>query len=296
MQFTLQSPVRLHYLHADGYCFPATWVYPENSAPYSMLRFIQNGSARFVVDQKEYTAEKGSIVYIPEGSRFSCEALAPNFTFVSVHFTSSILLRDGETHILPLGIQPITPCDSSEISRCFDGLMGERSSSRPGRYFRLQGYLEMIIGYLIDKSKESGALKIIDEREACLPAEQNSASPAPFQVEHTPARQDMRIQAVIEHLAADPGQKVDIAKLCRMVNLSESSLRRLFKAQTGKSPIEFLCSLRMAYAARMILESKERISAIAGRLGFEDSNYFARRFKRIYGISPMQYRMSARRR
>jgi AraC-like DNA-binding protein len=49
----------------------------------------------------------------------------------------------------------------------------------------------------------------------------------------------------------------------------------------------------MVTAARMLLVSDERISSIAYTLGFDDPNYFARKFKERFGVSPQIYRQNA---
>ena len=75
---------------------------------------------------------------------------------------------------------------------------------------------------------------------------------------------------------------------------SPSSLRRLFKEHTGKSPGAFVKDLRMTTAARRLLVTDQRISAIAYELGFDDPNYFARIFKSVFGVSPQEYRAASR--
>jgi len=75
-----------------------------------------------------------------------------------------------------------------------------------------------------------------------------------------------------------------------MSNMSTATLRRLFKKHTGKTPSEFLLELRMAVAAKKIVETDERISDIAYRVGIQDPNYFTRIFKKNFGVTPYTYR------
>lgn len=79
-----------------------------------------------------------------------------------------------------------------------------------------------------------------------------------------------------------------------MADMSQSSLRRLFKEHTGKSSQDFVKDLRMMTAARQLLTSDKRVSAIAYKIGYDDFNYFSRTFKAVFGLSPQEYRRVSR--
>ncbi len=99
---------------------------------------------------------------------------------------------------------------------------------------------------------------------------------------------------VVDYLIANPSRPFDTKYFCEMTGLSDSSLRRLFKAHTGKTPFDFMKELRMVTAARRLLVTNKRVSTIAYELGYNDQNYFARVFKSVFGISPDRYRKEAR--
>ena len=106
-------------------------------------------------------------------------------------------------------------------------------------------------------------------------------------------KQDPRVKVVVSYIVTHPAEKFDTQRLSEMANMSPSSLRRLFKQTTGKSPGDFIKEIRMMTAARMLLVSDERISTIAYTVGFDDPNYFARKFKERFGVSPQVYRKNA---
>lgn len=105
---------------------------------------------------------------------------------------------------------------------------------------------------------------------------------------------DPRIQAVEDYIVAHPKDPLDLKLLCSIAEVSESSLRRLFKIQTGKSPGDYIKELRMLTASRELLASERRISDIAYDLGYNDPNYFTRTFHSVFGISPQEYRKVSR--
>jgi AraC family L-rhamnose operon transcriptional activator RhaR len=99
--------------------------------------------------------------------------------------------------------------------------------------------------------------------------------------------------AVIEAvrlLAHETAEAWTMAALADRVGLSEAYLSRLFREQMGVAPITYLHQQRMEQAANLLLHTTRAIGHIAQDVGFADQNYFARCFKRYYGLSATAYR------
>jgi AraC-like DNA-binding protein len=79
-------------------------------------------------------------------------------------------------------------------------------------------------------------------------------------------------------------------KLAEAVNVSEDYLTRIFHREMGLSPWDYLNRFRVFFAAGLLLKTDETIQEIALQSGFQDHAYFCRVFKKIYGLSPGQYR------
>lgn len=84
--------------------------------------------------------------------------------------------------------------------------------------------------------------------------------------------------------------KITVADIAKEVNLSESHLFSLFKKELGTSPIAYLTSYRLSIAAGMLQNSNQTIAQIANAVGFEDSIYFNKLFRKTYQMSPSKYR------
>ncbi len=65
---------------------------------------------------------------------------------------------------------------------------------------------------------------------------------------------------------------------------------RKFKSVTGRTCNEFIAEMRMREAIRLLARDDLLVKEVAYRVGFEDANYFSRRFKRVVGKSPTSYR------
>ncbi len=85
-------------------------------------------------------------------------------------------------------------------------------------------------------------------------------------------------------------RSVSIKELLEVSHMSESSLLRAFKKITGLSPLNYHLRKRVEKACSLLIDSSMSITMIAYDLGFNDSNYFSRQFKKIRSETPGEYR------
>jgi len=78
--------------------------------------------------------------------------------------------------------------------------------------------------------------------------------------------------------------------MARLVNLSPSRFSHLFKAETRLSPAEYLKSLKMQKAKELLETTFLTNQQVITRVGINDESHFWRDFKRIYGLTPAEYR------
>lgn len=72
--------------------------------------------------------------------------------------------------------------------------------------------------------------------------------------------------------------------------MSESTVIRTFKRMTGRTPGEFQMWQRVLSAMSELSNTNRDITHIAYDMGFNDSNYFSRCFKKFVNLSPRDYR------
>lgn len=84
---------------------------------------------------------------------------------------------------------------------------------------------------------------------------------------------------------------LNVNTVCSYFHLSNSSLARLIKKQTGHNFTEYLTKIRMENATQL-LENNDRLSIkeISARSGFNNQHYFSRAFKNYTGVSPKKYK------
>lgn len=99
-----------------------------------------------------------------------------------------------------------------------------------------------------------------------------------------------RIADCLDYIGRHFKEKLSLSQLARRTNMSESTFLRHFRLATGMTPVGYIQSLRLRYAAGELLCSDRNLADIAREAGFADGNYFARLFHREFGQTPREYR------
>ena len=94
----------------------------------------------------------------------------------------------------------------------------------------------------------------------------------------------------ISYINGNYVQDLRIPELAKMENLSVSRYNSLFKQVTGISPVEYIKKMRLASACELLSATDLPIKTVSAMVGYPDSHFFSRIFKKSLGVSPAFYR------
>jgi AraC family transcriptional regulator of arabinose operon len=103
-------------------------------------------------------------------------------------------------------------------------------------------------------------------------------------------RLDPRVEAAVQHLRGNLRQSITLEELARASHASRARLAALFRRQVGVPPMRYLERERINLATQMLDMTALSVKEIAADVGFEDARYFAKRFRRITGLTPRGFR------
>ena len=92
---------------------------------------------------------------------------------------------------------------------------------------------------------------------------------------------------IVEENMAEPDFSVE--KFSRELGMSRVHLYKKLLALTGKSPIEFIRTIRLQRAAQLLEKSQLSVSEIAYQVGFNNPKYFSKYFKDHFNMLPSAY-------
>ncbi len=105
---------------------------------------------------------------------------------------------------------------------------------------------------------------------------------------HLAMPRDPRLRRVAEHLLADPGSRESAAALAEIGGVSERTMARLFKQETGLGLAAWRQQARLMKAVAW-LGAGRRVTDCALDLGYESTSAFIAMFRRALGVTPGQY-------
>lgn len=102
------------------------------------------------------------------------------------------------------------------------------------------------------------------------------------------------IHKVISHIHENITEPLILDDLAKLMGYSLSRFKTKFRAETGQTPAFYIATAKVEHAKQMLLSSDQSITDVAYHLGWSSSNYFCTVFKKLTGITPLQYRKNNR--
>jgi len=230
--------------------------------PDNLLAFCAEGAGKLRTAAGEWSVAAGDMMLLPAGTahQYAAEPTRP-WSLYWVHYQGT--MADEYTRFLGMaepvagiGIQPRLIAD-------FEALFALRSAGGNERVF----------------VHAACQLKATLTDIACLIAAHSHSRGTRIDLDQIQQLMHRRID-----------RELDLDDLAQAANLSKFHFVRKFKQLTGHTPIQHFIHLKMQHACQLLDTTHEPVKRIATHVGYDDPHYFSRLFKRVIGVSPLQYR------
>ena len=139
-------------------------------------------------------------------------------------------------------------------------------------------------GRLYGESLGTALAIYLAHRYASLPS-----NPAAYKGGMPPAR----LKRVLEYIDANLDENLKLSDLAGAAGISLYHFAKLFKQSTTESPHQFVLRRRIERARTLLRNPEISVLEASVRTGFVDQRHFAKVFRRMVGINPSGYRLSA---
>ena len=102
---------------------------------------------------------------------------------------------------------------------------------------------------------------------------------------------DLKIQSVQQRFEENYNQTFNIKDLAERFGLSRRVFERRFKTATGITPLDYLQRTRVEIAKNLLEETSRTFSEIAFMVGYEDTSFFRKLFKKHTHLLPREYKI-----
>ncbi|WP_374722334.1 response regulator transcription factor [Peribacillus tepidiphilus] len=159
------------------------------------------------------------------------------------------------------------------------------------------GYMRKAIQYkssdYILKPVDPEALnQTIEKTILLLKEEQNPYNIQMDQIQ--PKKEIKTIQLVEQYIQQHYLREVSLQEIADRFFISREYISRKFKQEYGQNLSDYLTNVRMDKAKQLLSDPNIKIYEVAHRIGYEDDKYFRKLFKKKVGVTPNEYRKSAK--
>lgn len=242
--------------------------------PYYEIYYLYSGKRRFFVNDTLYTLGRGDILLINKNvlhrttyiSDETHERFALNF---SDKYLEPFIDKNIKQQILDCFNQPLLSIQLNRrdyVEDLFQKIINESNHLDEFSSQLIENYIQELIIFLLRYQKN------------------NVASIMPASIT------DEIIQNTAKYIRHNYTQNITLEMAASHANMSATYFSKKFKTVTGFGFKEYLCKIRLTEASKRLLDTNDSITTIALECGFSDSNYFGDVFKKLKGISPLQYR------
>ena len=103
-----------------------------------------------------------------------------------------------------------------------------------------------------------------------------------------------KLRTVIEYVMENLERSLTLEQMASVAQLTPYHFARQFKATTRMTPYQYVIERRVERAQQLLrINGELSLAEVAARTGFSDQSQFTSLFKRIVGITPRQFRVSA---
>jgi len=249
------------------------WAERFHTTPTHELIHVLDGHARIAYRRRSFAVGPGDTFIIPAGTPHEdIRTEGENYRVLYIFFdwprAERVIRGINPSALLraPEGVRPHLHLMMKELESEY---LGENAGAQERLRVTLLEILLALVRY-------------------CRPAEK--------QIAH--ARQMVTLQrrrvlgaAVREHLQKHCEQVISLESLAGQFGLSPFHLSRSFSQEFGISIFEMLTMIRIERAGELLKQGELSIKEVAARAGFSNSNYFAKVFRRVNGVSPTEYQL-----
>jgi len=252
-------------LEAQSFFYNSAALNPSKNGPrhyHSLyeIYYLEKGVCHYLIEGKLFEMDEGDIVFIPKGQIHKT-------SYDGIH--SRLLINCSDEYI-----ENMEPSEafvyrndkySSEIYSIFKKI--EEEYLRDDRFSQslIKGYMQQLLA-LIHRSENH--------------------------YKNT-RHQNKYVAMALNILEEEYTSEISLNALAERFKVSAEHFSRVFKKETGLGFNEYLSLLRLKKAENILKrDDGTSISKIAFSCGFNDSNYFCEKFKKVYGMSPIKFKKS----
>lgn len=244
-----------------------------NSVPHTHscveIFYVVGGVGQFKLEELTLSVEVDDIVVINPGvehTEVSVNSSPLEYIVLGVEGLSFVAAEDGDGRYCIVNFRQ----DRAHILHYLRSLLTEIESKEPGYDLVCQDLLEVLIVLLM---RHRGF---------------------PLSVASDTSRGSKECSTIRRYIDTHFKENLTLDALAEISHISKFHMVHTFSKQYGISPINYMISLRIEESKHLLRDTDSSMAHISQILGFSSPSYFSQSFRRLEGVSPVEYRKSCR--
>ena len=223
------------------------------------IYYLEEGSCTYTIDNKVYNVQSGDIVIIPGGLIHHTKYDNIKHSRILINCTSNYIPAFVQSGISTRNYLFRNPLITDEVKYILGKIEKEYSCNDNISDEIISCYTHSLF-YLLERNTDT-----------CIDVSEGNKT----------------IELAAAYIKENFSSDITLSSIAEMFSVSPEHFSRIFKKETGLGFSKYLNSLRLQHAEQLLRTCDgQNITEIAESCGFEDSNYFSKKFKEIYGTSP----------
>lgn len=270
--FISEQTFSIHHINKKG-----SYTMPEpHYHPFYEIYYLLQGERSYFINDSVYTVNKGDLVLINPYELHRTDnkgSTAAGFERILINFAHDFVekILPDDIPLLPFGKENRLIRIPLKEQPAVEALLWEMIAESRGKSAGHTAYVRSLLTKLL--------VRIYRCRSHDEPKQEEL---------HNPIHR--KISEIALYLSDHYKEKPALPDVARAFFISPSYLSRLFKEVTGFHFREYLLLLRLREAQEQLREKSAKVTDIAMSCGFENIAHFNKAFKKMIGISPLQYR------
>jgi len=242
----------------------------QHAHDFLELSVVMSGQAVYYIEKERYPVEKGDVLLLNPGiSHYKRFEEGNACGLLHIGFRNLLIDGDNQDHF-PI-TNPLIKLKSyqDEFLSLVQKIVAEEKQ-------KLSGY-EIILRSLFNQ------LLIVLMRDLTRETYVDHGRQLSFE---SVVEKKQIVNTIITYMAENYMNEISLEKLSENMYLSSVYISKIFKEETGDSPINYLIKLRLSHAYTLLASKQYSVKSVSTKIGYKDAYYFSKQFKKHYGYPP----------
>lgn len=246
------------YIHGTGWCTHQYHAIRNDGYPIAQINYCTSGTGELIVHNKKYVIQKGMSFFLPAKLKHEYYAVTNHWSLHWITFAGN-QLTNLLTHFKMLDAIVLTHTPLSKIDTLWSQIFHAIKKDTQYGSYRASAYLyEYLLEYHYDFL--NSCEKVSHKEEKLAP--------------------------IIDYINLHYMEELSLMDLAQLSHISPQYLCKQFQNTFNMRPFEYITKKRIQVAKGLLLSGQYSVNETATLIGYHDSSYFCRLFRKYEHMSP----------